>query len=160
MWTKITPKEQSEPEKMYDPDKDLFHTLHQVVRDMKEMANQEMYNDWGISYKQLKTCDIKTTGTGKIAFEVNHFHGGLFQVGKEDRDELIARQKDTKKLLDKFEESVKKEFKKRTGKTLKMTNAETHINWELVSSNALYRFYAIRIADLKTELDGQSYSDK
>lgn len=160
MWTKITSKDQSQPEKVYDGDKDLPHSLHQIVADMKEKANQEMYNDWSISYKDLKTCDIKTTGTGKIALEVNQFFGGLFQVGKEDVKEMVERGKDTKKLLDKFESALKKEFKKRTGKTLKMTNVETFVNWELVSSNHLYRFFAIRTADLKTELDGQSYSDE
>lgn len=143
----------------YEQGKDLTSTLHNIVVDMREERDQSMINDWGISPLQLKQCLIRVHGTGKkpkVEFRVSEFHGGYRHPGA-DPCELANRAKDTRKLLTKFEKAVKKEFKRRTGKTLSIRKAEEKVDWQAVASNGLYKFIALKVGDCHTELEPQSW---
>lgn len=155
-------KKQTKYEKTFEKEKDLLSTLHQISVDIREEYDQEMYKDWGIPPKMMKWCRIKTfldlDGNTNIQLLVDELSGG-YRINKENPKELEKKGLETKKLLDKFEKSIRNEFKKRTGKTLKISKGDTIIDWELIALNGLYRFYAIKTAEVKTELDGQTYPE-
>lgn len=156
----LTKKLQPMPqEKAYDQDKDLQGVLVDIVTKMREEANQAMYNDWGISPKELKSCSIKLFGSDPlhITLQVNE-SGGAYRLPQQNVNDLQLQSKGTLKLLEKFETALKKEFKARTKKTLKISKGKTDVNWEMVALNGLYQFVAIKQADVTTELDGQSWA--
>lgn len=144
-------------EKAYDLNKDLPATLHDIVAKMKEESNQAMYNDWGISPKQLKACDVKVFGEGpKITLQVFEY-SGAYRLPQQHPRDLQNEAQGTIKLLIKFETALKKEFKKRTGKALKISKGKTDVNWSVVALNGLYQFVAVKRAEVNTELEGQTW---
>ena len=147
---------------VYEQGKDLTSVLYNIVVDIREENDQSMVNDWSISPNQLKGCDIRIHGTGekpRIEFRVSEFQGG-YRVPAENPCTLADRAKDTVKLLDKFEKSIKKEFKKRTGKTLTIKKPELRVDWQLVALNGLYQFVALRIGEIGTELPSHEWESK
>lgn len=165
-WRKIMPKnylvtkklKDMPQEKAYDQDKDLKATLHDIVDKMKDEANKAMYNDWDVSPKDLKHCDIKVFGSNptKVTLKVTQ-QSGAYRLPKMNPRDVQQEANNTLKVLKKFEAALKKEFKKRTGKTLRISSGETNVNWGLVALNGLHQFVAIKEADVKTELEGQSW---
>lgn len=154
--TKFKPMER---EPVYEQGKDLVSTLKNIVVDMREERDQSMINDWGISPLQLKQCLIRVHGTEsspKVEFRVSEMQGG-YRVPAENPCVLADRASDTVKMLDKFVKAVKKEFKRRTGKTLKTKKPETRVDWQQVALNGLYQFIALQIAECTTELPPQDW---
>lgn len=155
-------KDQTKYEKTFEKEKDLLSTLHQIAVDLREEYDQEIYSKWGIPPKMAKWCRLKTftdlDGDINIQLLVNELSGG-YRINKEYPSELEKRGVETKKLLEKFEKLVRAEFKKRTGKALKISKGDTIVDWELIALNGLYNFFAIKTAKVRTELDGQSYPE-
>lgn len=155
-------KEQTKYEKSFEKEKDILSTLHQIAVDLREDNDQEMYKTWGLPPKMAKWCRMKTTTDkdGDIAVQllVDELSGG-YRINKENPKELEKRGLETKRILDKFEKLIRGEFKKRTGKTLKLSKGDLIIDWELIALNGLYRFFAIKTAKVRTELDGQSWPE-
>ncbi len=147
---------------VYEQGKDLTSTLKNIVVDMREERDQSMINDWGISPLQLKQCLVRVYGTEdkpKVEFRVSEMHGG-YRVPAENPCVLSDRAGDTVKMLDKFEKAVKKEFKRRTGKTLSVKKPETRVDWQMISLNGLYQFTALKIGECTTELPPQEWERK
>lgn len=149
-----------ESNKVYHEDKDIVATLHAIKTKLKDDADKAMYNDWGIAPTQLKSCDIKVSKDSDdkivVQLKVNEFHGG-FRVPSEDPRHLEARGKETLELLKKLESAVKKEFKEKTGKTLRLEKSTPKVDWQLVALNGLYQFVALRSAKVNTELDKHEF---
>lgn len=156
----IKPSEKTTPpiEPVFDLNKDVVRVLHQIVEDMKEDADRGIKQKWGIPFKNLKNCDVKTGADGNVILLVFEHHGG-FRVSQEDSTVLHKRALDTKKLLNTFEKELKKEFKERTGKALRFSKGITQCDFQLVAQNGLYRFWAFKNCQVKTELDGQEYKE-
>lgn len=157
--TKLKPMER---EWVYEQGRDLTSTLYNIVQDMREEVNQEMINDWSVSPKQLKNCAVRVHGTGenpRVEVRVSEMAGG-YRVPAENPCVLADRAKDTIKLLDKFEKALKKEFKKRTGKTLTLKKPELRVDWQQVALNGLYQFVALRIGECTTKLQPQEWQGK
>ncbi len=154
----ITKKVKEMPmEKAYDQDKDLSATLKDIVDKMKDETDKAMYNDWGISPKQLKFCNIKLYGNPlKITLQVFE-NSGAYRLPEVHPRDLQNDANGTLKLLDKFEKALKKEFKTRTGKALKISKGSSDVSWSKIALNGLYQFVAIKQAEVSTELDGQSW---
>lgn len=155
----ITKFKEMPREVVYEQGKDLTSTLYNIVVDMREEADQGMVNDWSISPKQLKACNVKVHGTGdkpRVELRVSEFHGGY--LGRNANScELAARCEETVKLLKKFEKDLKKEFKKRTGKTLSLSKADIIPDYHMVAANGLWRFVATKVSEVRVKLDGQSW---
>lgn len=154
--TKLKPMER---EPVYEQGKDLVSTLKNIVVDMREERDQSMINDWGISPLQLKQCLVRVHGTGenpKVEFRVSEIHGG-YRVPAENPCILADRAKDTIKMLEKFVKAVKKEFKRRTGKTLTVKKPETRVDWQQIALNGLYQFIALQIGECTTKLPPQEW---
>lgn len=160
MWTHIKKEEQSKMEKVFELDKDLPTALKQTMLDLREEADQSIYSEWGISPKEIKWCDIKVMGAGddgiKMEFHVNELVG--MYRGLVPPAELDKRMLETESLLRKFEKAFRKHFKELTGKNLRLSNARTFINRERVALNDLYRFFAIKTVDVKTDLGRQTFN--
>lgn len=146
--------------KVYHEEKDVAATLYAIKEKLKDDANKSLYNDWGVPVTALKGCDIKVSGgpDNKIVvqFKINEFHGG-FRVPSEDPRVLEERGKDALKTLKKLEDAVKKEFKSRTGKTLKLEKTDAKVDWQLVALNGLYQFVAVRTTKVNTELEKHEF---
>jgi hypothetical protein len=147
-----------EMEPVFDLDKETFRVLHQIVQDMKEDADRTKIKNWGVPVKSLKNCSIKTHSNGTASLVVFELHGGL-RVRQEPEENLRKRSMETVKLLKLFEKELKKRFKDKTGKALKLTQEQTSCHHELVATNGLYRFWAYKHCYIKTELDGQEYKE-
>lgn len=146
----------------YEQGRDLPAVLHNIVVDMREEVDQNMINDWSISPKQLKSCNVKVHGTGekpRIELRVSEMQGG-YRVPAENPCILADRASDTVKLLDKFEKALKKEFKKRTGKTLSIKKPDLRVDWQMIALNGLYQFIALRVGECNTELPSQEWERK
>ena len=157
--TKVKPAER---QFVYEQGRDLTSILHNIVQDMREEVDQEMINDWSISPKQLKSCSVRVHGTGenpRVELRVSEMAGG-YRVPAENPCVLADRGKDTVRLLDKFEKAVKKEFKKRTGKTLTIKKPELRVDWQQVALNGLYQFIALRVGECTTKLKPQEWERK
>lgn len=153
-------KEQTKMERAFEPEKDVFQVLHQIASDLREKNDQSIYKDWGIPYKDGVWFDVKVSGlsNGNLSLRLDlHELVGGYRVNQERPSELESRSKDTKKLFDKFERELKKEFKKRSGKALSCSKGKTTVNWELVALNGLYRFFVVKVCEVKTKLDGQTW---
>jgi hypothetical protein len=158
MYTKITEKDQPQIEPVYEQGKDYFQVLHQIVVDVREDADRAIKGKWGIPFKSLKHCNVKLGANGALLIIVFELHGG-FRVRNETNEVLQKRAMDTRKLLGTFEKELKKEFKKRTKKDLKLSKGETQTSFEQIAQNGLYRFWAVKTCEVKTELDGQEYKE-
>lgn len=158
MYTKIPEKKQSPRIPVFDQNKDLPSVLHQIVQDMKENSEKELYNKWGFPWKKVANFKIKMRGNDGLELLFFKLEGG-FRVPQEDRNILQRKALETKKDLEKFEKALKKEFKERTGKTLRLSKGKVDCNYELVAYNGLYRFFTIKQCDVKTELDGHTYGE-
>jgi hypothetical protein len=146
-------KKQTQMEPVYDQTKDLHATLFQIVEDLKEKKNEELRKQLAVSWKELEWCDIKFAGNC-LELRVNHLDGALREPQKHPQ-ELQKKLKETYDVLDRFENAVRKEFKKRTKKALTWVTPKKAANYELVALNGVYRFYAIKIGEIKTTLPGQ-----
>lgn len=146
--------------KVYHEDKDVVATLHAIKTKLRDDVDKAMYNDWGIAPEKLKSCDLKVSkdSDGKIVLQlkVSEMHGG-HRVPVEDPRNLEARGKETLALLKKLEAAVKKEFKEKTGKTLRLAASDAKVDWQLVALNGLYQFVALRSAKVNTELDKHEF---
>jgi len=159
--SKVFKFKDSEREPVYEQGKDVVSTLHNIANDIREDANQAMINDWSISPKALKSCNLKVHGTNdvmKVEFRVSEFQGG-YRVPAENPHILAARADETYKLLKKFEDLVKKEFKSRAGKTLTLKNKKENVDWKLVALNGLYQFTAVKVYDCPVDLK-QEFSEE
>lgn len=161
MWTSIKEKEQSKMERAYEQEKDLPAVLKQVAIDLREESDQALYSQWGINPKEVEWCDIKIRGVGdegvSVEFVVNQHVGGLrLPVPVAELDKRMA---ETEKVLGRYESAFRKLFKEKTGKALRLSKAKTFVNREQVALNGLYRFFAIKQAMVRTELDGNPYPE-
>lgn len=157
--TKIKPGER---EWVYEQGRDLASTLHNIVVDMRQEVDQSMINDWSITPKQLKSCHVRIHGTGenpRVEFRVSEMAGG-YRTPAENPCVLADRASDTVKLLDKFQKSLKKEFKKRTGKVLTIKKPKLVVDWQQIALNGLYQFIAARIGECSTQLETQEWERK
>lgn len=159
----LTKKEQTKMERAYEQEKDLISILHQIESDLKEENHQSLYrSNWGIPYKQNVWINLKTAskldGTVCVRLQVDELVGG-YRIPQESPSVLQSRQKDTKELLEKFEKGLRSEFKDRTGKALKLSKPDVKVYYELIATNGLYRFCAIKVATVTTELDGQTWPE-
>lgn len=162
MWTKINGKDQTKMERVFVQGNDLAASLKQTMIDIREENDQEMYKAWGLSPKELKWCEIKIRGVGdegvSMEFHVNQLVGG-YRTTWLAPQELDKRMLETEKVLKKFESVFRKRFKELTGKALKLSNQKTFVDREEVALNGLYRFFAIKEAQVKTELEGQNFEE-
>lgn len=149
-------KKQTAPKPLFDQTKDLKSVIHQIAADLREKANWELHGTQ-TSWKDLKTCDVQMSGNN-LTIRVNAMDGSLRQPRK-NASELQAKMKQTTVLLDRFETALRKEFKKRTGRTLSWKNKKEMSDCEMIALNGLHRFYAIRTGEVTTELAGNSGFD-
>lgn len=146
-------KKQTQMEPVYDQTKDLHAVLFQIVEDLKEQANDELRSQLAVSWKELKWCDIKFGGN-TLELRVNILDGALREPQKHVQ-ELQKKLREVYDVLHRFESAVRKEFKKRTKKALTWVKPKEFANYELVALNGVYRFYALKIGEVKTTLPGQ-----
>lgn len=151
-------KKQTKMEPVYDQSKDLHATLFQIVEDLKEKRNEELRQELAVSWKELQWCDIKFGGN-TLELRVNILDGALREPQKHTQ-ELQKKLKEVYAVLDRFEKAVRKEFKNRTKKALTWNKPKEFANFELIAMNGLYRFYALKVGEIKTTLPGQSFSDE
>lgn len=156
----VKPSEKTTPpmEPVFDVNKDVFRVLHQIVVDMREDADRGLKKKWGVPFKCLKHCNVKTGANNTLILLVYELHGG-FRTRHEDATVLQKRAGDTRKLLKTFENELKKEFKERTGKALRLSKGVTHCDSELIAQNGLYRFWAFKNCEIRTESEGQEYKE-
>lgn len=150
-------KKQTPMEPVYDQTKDLHAVLFQIVEDLKEKTNEELRSRLAVSWKELKWCDIKFGGN-TLELRVNVIDGSLREPQKNPA-ELQKRAKEAFTVLHRFEDAVRKEFKKRTKKALTWISPKEFCNHELIAANGLYRFYALKIGQVKTVLGGQKFDE-
>lgn len=151
-------KEKREELSVFKNEKDLPHLLKQIVVDIHDEANKKIYNNWNVSYKDIKNCNVKLLFDNEVQLEVCELYGG-FQIGEEDPRELAARAKDTRKLMANFVKDLKKRFKEKSGKNLGFKQLSEKVNFELIATNGLYRFYCIKRVKVSTKLEGQDWSE-
>lgn len=145
-------------EPVYNLNGETFVVLHQIVADMREDADRYLKNKWNIPFKSLKHCTIKTNSDGTLTMIVHELHGG-FRVRQEPVEVLQKRAQDTIKLLKSFEKELKREYKQRTKKTLNLSGGVTSCDYQLIATNGLYKFFAIKHCKINKTLDGQEYKD-
>lgn len=146
-------KKQTPMEPVYNQSQDLHAVLFQIVEDLKDRKNQELHKNLAVSWKELEWCDIKFNGN-ILEMHVNILDGSLREPQRTPI-ELQKRLKEVYNVLHKFENAVRKEFKKRTKKALTWVKPKEFANYELIAMNGLYRYYAIKIGEVKTTLPGQ-----
>ena len=151
-------KKQSKMEPVYRLDKDLGSVLHQIVVDLRYKENSEIRDKWGVSYKEMSWCSIKTGGD-LLEIRVERLDGS-FREPSLAAIELRKHHRETTELLKKFEQAIRKEFRARTGKSLSFTGKKSELSdYERVALNGVYRFVAAKKGHVKTVLDGQSFSE-
>lgn len=146
-------------------DQNLQSVLQQITSELKLEGNK-LAAKYDLPWRDLEYCNISFTGTedGKeLTMKVENRKGG-FRVGKADptvnafnAKELQSYLGDIRKILKNFEKALKKEFKEKTGKALRLTSPKEFANYELVATNGLYRFFAIKTAAVDASLDEPEY---
>jgi hypothetical protein len=134
----------------------LPEVLSTIVNEMK-LDNNEIARKWNMSWQQAKSCNISFSGD-EVILKVEQRKGG-FRISGEDPRNLLGELNEVRKVLSKFEDAIRKEFKKRTGKTLRLKERKIVSNFEPVAYNGLYRFFAVKIATASAALDGQQWQD-
>jgi hypothetical protein len=147
-------KKQTEMEPVYDQTVDLQATIHQIVSDLKEQQNQDMRKVYALPWKEVEYASVKFGGN-KLELIVNILDGSLREP-KRNPAELQARLKDVYDILHRFEDAVRKEFRKRTGKALTWVDPKEFGDCELIALNGLHRYFAIKLGEVKTKLVGQA----
>lgn len=142
-------------------DQNLQSVLQQITSEMK-MAGNKLAAKYDLPWRELEYCNISFTGKEEgqeLTMKVENRKGG-FRVGRSDptinsfnAKELQSHLQDIRKILKNFEKALKKEFKERTGKALRLTKPKEFANYELVAANGLYRFFAIKVAEVDASLE-------
>lgn len=147
-------KKQTEMEPVYDQTLDLQGTLYQIVSDLKEQQNEDMRKVYGLPWKELEYADIKFGGN-KLELRLNILDGSLREP-KRNPAELQKKLADVYDALHRYEDAVRKEFRKRTGKALTWVDPKEFADCEMIALNGLYRYYALKLGEVKTKLEGQN----
>ena len=146
-------KKQTEMEPVVDLNSDLQTVILQIVSDLKEQQNDDLRKSHGIGWKELEYANVKFGGN-KLELRVSILDGSLREP-KRNPAELQKRLKETYDVLHRFEDAVRKEFRKRTKKALTWIKPQESGDFEFVALNGLCRFFAIKFGEVKTQLPGQ-----
>jgi hypothetical protein len=104
------PKVTGYDEKNYKQDKNLYDSLAQSFSDLK---NKPRRASWNVPGELLKGCNMRTMGEDKL--ELTYM---CHQVGT--HEDLIRIEDEGYKFVDELSKELKKLFKEKTGKALKM----------------------------------------
>ena len=148
-------KKQTEMEPVFDFNSNVETVIHQIVSDLNEEKNEELRNKLGVSWKELQWFKVKT-GQNYLEITLNLFDGSLREP-KKNAQECQKKLKEVVKLLEKFESSLRTEFRSRTKKALTWVDSDIKADFELVALNGLCRFYACKFGEIKTKLPGQTF---
>lgn len=139
-------------------DQNLQSVLQTITNEMKLDSNK-LAAKYDLPWKELEYCNISFTGKEEgqeLTMKVEDRKGG-FRVGAGDAAALQAKLSDIRKTLSNFEKALKKEFKERTGKALRLTKPKEIANYEMVALNGLYRFFAIKTVCVDASLEEPEY---
>lgn len=147
---------QTEMEPVFRLDRDLGSVVHQIAQDLRNKENSELYKNYGVSWKEMSWCSVKMAGD-ILQLKVERLDGS-FREPALNVDELRKKNKEILDLLKKFEKTLRKEFKSRTGKAFSFTGKTVEkADFERVALNGVYRFVAMKKGHVRTTLDGQSF---
>lgn len=151
-------KKQTEMEPVYNFNGDVKTVVQQIVSDLREKDNEELRKKLAVSWKELKWFKVKMAGD-VLEISVDLLDGSLREP-KKDPQECQKKLKETIKILEKFEDAVRSEFRSRTKKALTWVDPQIKADFEFVALNGLCRFYASKVGEIKTKLPGQEYDGK
>lgn len=141
---------------VFKQNQDMNSVISSIVYEMKD-DNNKLAAKYNLPWTQMRFCNIKFTGD-KLILSVEERKGG-FKIRDENPRIINKQLAEIKQLMEKFEKSLKEEFKERTGKTLTLKNKETKADCNRVALNGLYRFFCIRSADASSKVEGQTFQD-
>jgi hypothetical protein len=150
-------KKQTEMEPVFDFNADVDTVVHQIVSDLREKQNDELRKRLAVSWKELEWVKVKTGGN-KLEISVDLLDGSLRQP-KKNPAECQKKLKETIRVLERFEDAIRKEFRSRTNKALTWVDPHVHADFELIALNGLCRFFARKFGEIKTSLPGQKFSE-
>ena len=155
-------EEQSTVIKTYEPKKDLAGLLKQCEVDLREENDQLLYKNWGIPFKESKWCSMKVSNDGengvKVRFQVDRLDGAIRCPGA-DSVELAKWAKETQKLLESYVKAVKKCFKEKAGKGLRLKKVKDFdCRYEKIVLNGLYRFVCAKEAYVSGKYENQTFA--
>jgi hypothetical protein len=150
-------KKQTKMEPVVDLNADVQTVVHQIIEDLKEKQNEDLRSKLAVSWKELEWCSVKMGGN-VLELRVVCLDGALREP-KKHPTELQKKRRQVYDMLHRLEKAVRKEFRERTGKALTWNKPKEHADFEMIALNGLYRFFAVKVGEVKTSLPGQSFDE-
>ena len=153
MWKKIEEDEQTPMEKVFDLDANMAAVLTKVVDEIKkEEGERPRFGQDQVIYRDLVGYNLQLLNNSVLRLIVTQTVGGFRSRQMLPRD-LNDAADECYKCLTKFEKEVRKRFKEKTGKSIRLSGATASSDYIRVAENGLYRITAIKTATIKTVLD-------